>query len=124
MYASRLPGRSTVVRIVVVVTQLNFLLTGLSIERAHLRFRCIKGRPRLVEFLPTHYTGTGEATHAVKILLRPFELGDLGGSGTLLAFQSGLLFLGVDLHHGSAGGNPFAGMHEYPRDNAFDLRHD
>src|SRR5208282_1848189 len=54
----------------------------------------------------------------------PLDLGELGGGGALLALDGGLLLGGIDLHHGSAGGDLFAGVDEDLGNDAFDLRHD
>src|SRR5208337_77200 len=107
-----------------VVMQLDLLLAHLGIERVQLRLGSVEGGARLVEILLADYAGTGKAADAVVILLRPCDLRDLGGAGVLLAVDRGLLLGGIDLHHGSAGGNAFAGVDKDLRDDAFDLRHD
>ena len=58
------------------------------------------------------------------ILLRPFDLRELGGAGVLLTSDRGFLLGGIDLHQRSPGRDAFAGVDEDLRDDAFDLRHD
>jgi hypothetical protein len=93
-----------------IVVQLDLLLANLSIERVQLRLGGVESGARLVEILLTDYAGIGQAADAVVVLLRPFDLGDLGGAGVLLAFDRGLLLGGIDLHHGSAVRDVVAGV--------------
>ena len=107
-----------------VVMQLDLLLVDLSIERVQLRLGSVEGGARLVEILLADYAGVGKAIDAFVILLRPYDLGNLGGAGVFLAFDRGLLLGRIDLHHGRAVSDAFAGVDEDLRNDAFYLRHD
>ena len=107
-----------------VVVQLDGLLIDLGFERMQLCGGGIECGARLVEILFADDAGIGEAADALVILLSPLQLRDLGGAGIVLTLERGLLLCRIDLHHGSAIGNVFAGMNEYLGNDAFDLRHD
>jgi hypothetical protein len=107
-----------------VVVQLDLLFADLSAKRLQLGLSGVEVGAGLVEILFADYSGIGEAADAVVILLRPFDLSDLRGGCALLAFNRRLLFGGIDLHHGGAGGYAFTRVDEDLGDNAFDLRHD